>query len=144
MLREPVVLGAGVIRRDTALADGRDLFYYDDPDTTLGAERGIDQRALDPRPATATMRQDILTGDWISIAAARQNRAFLPPAELDPLSPQTPTNPSEIPSRYDVAVFENRSPSFGPALSAAHGDAPEAPNPPRGLDDLDALGLGSV
>ena len=85
MLREPVVLGAGVIRRDTALADGRDLFYYDDPDTTLGAERGIDQRALDPRPATATMRQDILTGDWISIAAARQNRAFLPPAELDPL-----------------------------------------------------------
>lgn len=144
MLREPVVLGAGVIRRDTALADGRDLFYYDDPDTTLGAERGIDQRALDPRPATATMRQDILTGDWISIAAARQNRAFLPPAELDPLSPQTPTNPSEIPSRYDVAVFENRSPSFGPALSAAHGDAPEAPNPPRGLDDLDALVLGSV
>lgn len=144
MLQEPVVLGAGVIRRDTALADGRDLFYYDDPDTTLGAERGIDQRALDPRPATATMRQDILTGDWISIAAARQNRAFLPPAELDPLSPQTPTNPSEIPSRYDVAVFENRSPSFGPALSAAHGDAPEAPNPPRGLDDLDALGLGSV
>lgn len=144
MLREPVVLGAGVIRRDTALADGRDLFYYDDPDTTLGAERGIDQRALDPRPATATMRQDILTGDWISIAAARQNRAFLPPAELDPLSPQTPTNPSETPSRYDVAVFENRSPSFGPALSAAHGDAPEAPNPPRGLDDLDALGLGSV
>ena len=144
MLREPVVLGAGVIRRDTALADGRDLFYYDDPDTTLGAERGIDQRALDPRPATATMRQDILTGDWISIAAARQNRAFLPPAELDPLSPQTPTNPSEIPSRYDVAVFENRSPSFGPALSAAHGDAPEAPNPPRGLDDLDSLGLGSV
>ena len=138
------MLGAGVIRRDTALADGRDLFYYDDPDTTLGAERGIDQRALDPRPATATMRQDILTGDWISIAAARQNRAFLPPAELDPLSPQTPTNPSEIPSRYDVAVFENRSPSFGPALSAAHGDAPEAPNPPRGLDDLDALGLGSV
>ncbi len=143
-LREPVTLGAGVVRRDATLADGRDLFYYDDPGTALGAERGIDARALDPRPATATMRQDILTGDWISVAAARQNRAFLPPAELDPLAPQTDTNPSEIPSRYDVAVFENRSPSFGPALAEAHGVAPEASNPPRGLDDLDALGLGRV
>lgn len=143
-LREPITLGAGVVRRDATLADGRDLFYYDDPGTALGAERGIDTRALDPRPATATMRQDILTGDWISVAAARQNRAFLPPAELDPLAPQTETNPSEIPSRYDVAVFENRSPSFGPALAEAHGAAPEASNPPRGLDDLDALGLGRV
>ena len=70
------------------------------------------------------MRRDVLTGDWVSVAAARQNRAFLPPAELDPLAPQTPTNPSEIPSRYDVAVFENKSPSFGPALAEAHGDAP--------------------
>ncbi|MCR2800106.1 galactose-1-phosphate uridylyltransferase [Microbacterium sp. zg-Y818] len=124
------------------MADGRDLFYYDDPDTTLGPERAVDARELDPRPATATMRQDILTGDWISIAAARQNRAFLPPAELDPLSPQTPTNPSEIPSRYDVAVFENKSPSFGPALAEAHGDAPAASDPPRGIEDLEHLGLG--
>ena len=84
------------------------------------------------------MRRDVLTGDWVSVAAARQNRAFLPPAELDPLAPQTPTNPSEIPSRYDVAVFENKSPSFGPALAEAHGDAPAAIDAPRGLDDLDA------
>lgn len=129
-------LGAGVIRRTTRLADGRELIYYDDPGTTLGAERSVDARALDPRPATAAMRQDVLTGDWISIASARQNRAFLPPSELDPLAPQTPTNPSEIPDRYDVAVFENRSPAFGPAL----GDAPGAP---RGLDDLEQLGLES-
>lgn len=135
-------LGAGVVRRSTRLADGRELIYYDDPGTTLGAQRAIDARALDPRPATATMRQDVLTGDWISVAAARQNRAFLPPAELDPLAPQTPANPSEIPSRYDVAVFENRSPSFGPALAESHGDAPAAADPPRGLDDLAALGLG--
>src|SRR5690606_17852901 len=99
-------------------------------------------RDLDPRPATATMRQDILTGDWVSVAAARQNRAFLPPAELDPLAPQSATNPSEIPSLYDVAVFENKSPSFGPALAAAVGDAPEAADPPRGIADLEHLGLG--
>jgi len=135
-------LGAGVIKRSTRLADGRELIYFDDPDTTLGPERSIDQRALDPRAATATMRRDVLTGDWISVAAARQNRAFLPPAELDPLAPQTPTNPSEIPSRYDVAVFENRSPSFGPALAAELGDAPAAIDPPTSLDDLAAPGLG--
>lgn len=135
-------LGAGVVKRPTHLADGRELIYFDDPDTTLGPERSVDARILDPRPDTATMRQDVLTGDWVSVAAARQNRAFLPPAELDPLAPQTPTNPSEIPSAYDVAVFENRSPSFGPGLAEATGDAPAAADPPRGLDDLAHLGLG--
>lgn len=109
-------LSGGVVRRDDTLADGRDLFYYDDPDTTLPPTRRADRRLLDPRPATAQMRLDVLTGDWISIASARQNRVFLPPAEMDPLAPQTATNPSEIPSQYDVAVFENRSPSFGPGL----------------------------
>lgn len=137
-----IELGAGVVKRATRLADGRELFYFDDPGTALGADRAVDARALDPRPATATMRQDVLTGDWISVAAARQNRAFLPPAELDPLAPQTATNPSEIPSRYDVAVFENRSPSFGPALAEAVGGAPAAVDPPRGLDDLAHPGLG--
>ncbi|WES66321.1 galactose-1-phosphate uridylyltransferase [Microbacter sp. GSS18] len=138
----PETLGAGVVKRATRLADGRELIYYDDPGTTLGPERGVDARTLDPRPTTATMRRDVLTGDWISVAAARQNRAFLPPAHLDPLAPQTETNPSEIPSRYDVAVFENKSPSFGPALAEAHGDAPAATDAPRDLADLDAPGLG--
>lgn len=138
----PVELGAGVVRRATQLADGRDLLYYDDPDTDLGPERAVDARTLGPRPETATMRLDVLTGDWISVAAARQNRAFMPPAEFDPLAPQTPTNPSEIPSRYDVAVFENRSPAFGPALAEAHGGAPAAGDAPRDLADLAELGLG--
>nr|WP_246159923.1 galactose-1-phosphate uridylyltransferase [Microbacterium rhizomatis] len=136
-----IELGAGVIKRATRLADGRELIYYDDRDTTLGTERSVDTRALDPRPATAVMRRDVLTGDWISIAAARQNRAFLPPAHLDPLAPQTATNASEIPSMYDVAVFENKSPSFGPALSVQTDAAPAADDAPRDLDDLLAPGL---
>jgi UDPglucose--hexose-1-phosphate uridylyltransferase len=123
-----------VTKRVSALADGRELIYFDDADTTLPQERAADLRTLDPRPATATMRQDVLTGDWISIAAARQNRVVLPPAELDPLAPQSESNPSEIPSNYDVAVFENKSPSFGPELTGA--DAP------RGLDDLASVGIG--
>lgn len=139
---EPIALGAGVVKRPTRLADGRELVYYDDPDTTLGPDRAVDARTLDPRPATATMRQDILTGDWVSVAAARQNRAFLPPAELDPLAPQSTSNPSEVPSRYDVAVFENKSPSFGPALAATTDSAPAGEDPPAGLDDLHTLGLG--
>ncbi|MGX1792621.1 galactose-1-phosphate uridylyltransferase [Microbacterium sp. NPDC055312] len=135
-------LGAGVITRATRLADGRELFYYDDPGTTLGADRAIDARTLDARPETATMRQDVLTGDWISFATARQNRVMMPSADSDPLAPQTPSNPSEVPANYDVAVFENRSPAFGPALAEAVGDVPAARNSPRGLDDLAELGLG--
>ncbi len=116
------------------LADGREIIYFDDADTTLGPERSADTRDLPGRPPTASMRQDPLTGEWVSIASARQGRAFLPPAHLDPLAPQTSTNPSEVPSNYDVAVFENRSPSFGPLL--------EDDNAPRGLADLAEIGIG--
>src|SRR5690606_36037551 len=108
----------------------------DDPGTSLGSERGVDARTLDGRPETATMRQDVLTGDWITFATARQNRVMMPSADADPLAPQTPSNPSEVPAQYDVAVFENRSPAFGPALIEAVGGVPAARNAPRGLDDL--------
>ena len=141
-LDAPVELSAGVVKRSTRLADGRELFYFDDPGTALGAERAVDARALDPRPESASMRLDVLTGDWITVAANRQNRVMMPSADADPLAPQSPTNPSEVPSLYDVAVFENRSPAFGPALAEAVGTAPAATNPPRGLDDLSALDLG--
>jgi UDPglucose--hexose-1-phosphate uridylyltransferase len=124
---------SAIVVRETVLRDGRQLIYFDDADTTLPAGRRPDERVLDPRPTTATMRQDVLTGEWVSIAAARQNRVFLPSDDADPLAPATPTNPSEIPDVYDVAVFENRSPSFGPLLVDD--------NAPRGLDDLAELGL---
>jgi UDPglucose--hexose-1-phosphate uridylyltransferase len=39
-----------------------------------------------------------------------------------------------VPSLYDVAVFENKSPSFGPLLEDA--DAPQR------LEDLMSIGLG--
>lgn len=123
-----------ITKRVHSLADGRQLIYFDDADTTLSPDRKPDTRELDDRPPTATMRQDPLTGEWVSIAAARQNRVVMPPAELDPLSPQSEGNPSEIPDDYDVAVFENRSPSFGPALTSD--------NAPRGLEDLAEIGIG--
>jgi UDPglucose--hexose-1-phosphate uridylyltransferase len=105
----------------THLADGRELHYFDDIGSTLPVARRADSRDLDPRPATAEMRRDSLSDEWVSVAAARQNRVMLPPADLDPLAPQTPGNPSEIPDVYDVSVFENRSPSFGPCADLGLG-----------------------
>jgi UDPglucose--hexose-1-phosphate uridylyltransferase len=112
-----------ITKRVTRLSDGRELIYFDDADTTLPSHRAADTRPPAPRPALPELRQDPLTGEWISIAAARQDRAFLPPADLDPLAPSAPGNLTEIPDNYDVAVFENKSPSFGPGLPEPGGTA---------------------
>ncbi len=109
----------------TQLADGRDLIYVDDADTTLPADRRLDQRELDPRPDTPQIRLDPLTREWVSVVPVRQQRVLLPSDDKNPLAPQTPTNPSEIPDMYDVAIFENRSPSFGPDAHTI--DAPAGP-----------------
>jgi UDPglucose--hexose-1-phosphate uridylyltransferase len=94
------------------LADGRDIFYFDDAGSNLVDSRAEDARSPEPRPELAEMRLDVLSGEWISVAAHRHNRAFLPPAHECPLCPATAGFASEIPDRFDVAVFENRNPSF--------------------------------
>ena len=59
------------------------------------------------------IRWDALAGEWVVIAAARQDRTFLPPADQCPLDPSAPGRPTEIPAAsYDVVVFENRFPSL--------------------------------
>jgi UDPglucose--hexose-1-phosphate uridylyltransferase len=51
--------------------------------------------------------------EWVAIAAHRQTRTHLPPSDECPLCPSTPERSTEIPAYdYDVAVFENRFPSF--------------------------------
>lgn len=125
---------AGITKRCFQLSDGRDIIYFDDADTALSPERSPDLRGPAPRPPTATMRLDVLTGEWISVASARQNRVVLPPSHLDPLAPASAENRSEVPDLYDVAVFENKSPSFGPELAG--------PRAPEGLGDLARIGLG--
>jgi UDPglucose--hexose-1-phosphate uridylyltransferase len=111
-----VVSGLPIVRRSDVLADGRALIYYDDAGSTLPAERQPDDRVLPAWPSAPEpeLRLDPLTGEWVTIAAARQDRSFLPPADRDPLAPASAGNPSEIPDHYDVAVFENRYPAFGP------------------------------
>lgn len=111
----------------TQLADGRELIYFDETseaaDRHRAAELVRDERPLDPRGNTGELRYDALNDDWVAIAAHRQSRTYLPPADQCPLCPTTAANPSEIPAaEYDVAVFENRFPSFGPGTGAIPDD----------------------
>ena len=103
------------------LADGREIVYFDEA-PGLGRAQVPDTRDLPPRPPGPALptgspesgiRWDSLAGEWVVIAAARQDRTFLPPAEACPLDPSGPGRPTEIPAdSYDVVVFENRFPSL--------------------------------
>lgn len=106
-----------VRKTTTTLADGRDLIYFDDsePFASGAATRDlVDTRPLPPAGSAAQLRFDVLTGEWVAIAAERMDRTFLPPADASPLAPTTPGRaPTEIPAAdYDVVVFENRFPSL--------------------------------
>ena len=108
-------------KASTWLADGREIVYFDE---RPGLDRALarDTRPLPPRPPAPPgpigspeqgIRWDPLAGEWVVIAAARQDRTFLPPADQCPLDPSRPGRPTEIPaSSYDVVVFENRFPSL--------------------------------
>jgi UDPglucose--hexose-1-phosphate uridylyltransferase len=108
-------------KASTWLADGREIVYFDE---TPGLDRVLarDTRPLPPRPPAPPgpigspeqgIRWDPLAGEWVVIAAARQDRTFLPPADQCPLDPSRPGRPTEVPaSTYDVVVFENRFPSL--------------------------------
>jgi UDPglucose--hexose-1-phosphate uridylyltransferase len=108
-------------KASTRLADGREIVYFDE---APGLDRVLarDTRPLPPRPPGPPgpigspeqgIRWDALAGEWVVIAAARQDRTFLPPADQCPLDPSAPGRPTEVPaSSYDVVVFENRFPSL--------------------------------
>ncbi|WP_104117893.1 galactose-1-phosphate uridylyltransferase [Arthrobacter sp. B1805] len=112
----------------TRLSDGRELIYFDAREDSVARHRDAslvrDARGLPARGPAGTARFDALSGEWIAVAAHRQSRTHLPPADQCPLCPTTPANLSEIPaSDYEVVVFENRFSSFGPDL----GELPGAP-----------------
>ncbi|SCL19405.1 UDPglucose--hexose-1-phosphate uridylyltransferase [Micromonospora nigra] len=93
------------------LADGRELIYFDERDDAVRSEP--DRRDLPPPPPASQLRLDPLTDEWVAVAAHRQTRTFLPPADQCPLCPSSGGRRSEIPAPdYDVAVFENRFPSL--------------------------------
>ncbi|MEV1006866.1 galactose-1-phosphate uridylyltransferase [Streptomyces sp. NPDC049881] len=99
-------------RTATRLADGRELIYYDAHDDAV--RDAFDRRPLAPAASRSEIRHDPLLDEHIGYAAHRQDRTYLPPADQCPLCPSQGDRLSEIPAEsYEVAVFENRFPSFG-------------------------------
>lgn len=105
-------------------ADGRYLYFYafDRASPNVLAidenERGTERIEL---------RWNALLGEWVVVSTGRQGRTFLPPAEYCPLCPTASADafPTEIPSPdYEIAVFENRWPSFRPDAPDTHDDSP--------------------
>ena len=93
------------------LADGRGLIYYDEAD---GATREThDRRRLEVVAVESEVRYDAVMDEWVVVASHRQDRTYLPPADLCPLCPSRDGHLTEIPAAdYDVVVFENRFPSL--------------------------------
>lgn len=94
------------------LADGRELLFFALP----GHEPApvADRRPL-PQfdPHQSELRFDRTTGQWVIVAARRQDRTYKPPPDQCPLCPGPTGLSSEIPAAdYDVVVFENRFPSL--------------------------------
>lgn len=113
----PSQAGTARVRRTRVLmADGRELFYFDDTEPWVSGEprAGEDTRELPPASGGSRMRLDPLTGEWVPMASNRMNRTFLPSRAMCPLCPTVPGGPgTEIPAAgYDVVVFENRFPSL--------------------------------
>ena len=116
------------VRRTSGhLADGRELIYFDDSEPYVSgrAQRSFDdRRVLEPRTDDSRMRFDEMSGEWVAFATHRMDRTHLPPADLCPLCPtRAGRAPTEIPADdYDVAVFENRFPSFAGGAATRSGE----------------------
>ncbi len=113
------------------LADGREILFFSLPHNVVRPV--ADVRPLAPRPGAAPseIRRDRQTGDWVAIAALRQDRTYKPPADQCPLCPSPEGDRSEVPAAdYDVVVFENRFPSLslaGDGAPGLHADALSEP-----------------
>jgi UDPglucose--hexose-1-phosphate uridylyltransferase len=122
-----------VKRTSARLADGREIIYFDDD--AAPPRTAVDLRDLPAAGAGSEIRRDPLTGEWVAMAAHRQSRTYKPPAETCPLCPSTPGRPTEIPeSSYDVAVFENRFPSFSSVGASGAGGVASGLSMPDGRE----------
>ena len=119
----------------TKLADGRELLFFSLPGhipTPVDDRRPLPAR----NPNQTELRFDRTTGQWVIIAALRQDRTYKPPADQCPLCPGPTGLTSEGPAPdYDVVVFENRFPSLS-------GGTHPMTEPTSAADFLSAPGQG--
>ncbi len=100
-------------RQELTKPDGRALVLYSRrPMAPMSAPSPFAE-PLDGRPQ---LRWHPLRGEWVTYAAYRQGRTFLPPPEYNPLAPtRDAAFPTELPAGdWDVAVFDNRFPALMP------------------------------
>src|SRR5216683_3010060 len=129
----------GVWKDSGRLADGREIIYFDEsPGLGRAAVPDLRPLAADPSPGATPgntlpapgwpesgLRWDALRGEWVVIAAQRQDRTFLPPTDECPLDPSRAGRLTEIPAdTYDVVVFENRFPSLRATAAWSPGTGP--------------------
>ena len=93
--------------------DGRELTLYGRK-ALSAAKVEAPSPFPDPLHGNPHLRWHPLLSEWITYAAYRQDRTFLPPPEYNPLAVTLdPTHPTELPAGdWDVAVFDNRFPSL--------------------------------
>jgi UDPglucose--hexose-1-phosphate uridylyltransferase len=101
---------------DLTRPDGRQLTLYARQPLTGPVE--APGAFAEPLKGSPHLRWHPLRAEWVTYAAYRQDRTFLPPPEYNPLAPTSdPAHPTELPQGdWEVAVFDNRFPSL--ALSA--------------------------
>ena len=96
---------------DLLKPDGRAMTLYSRaPLVDIGPATSPFAAPLHPNPH---LRWHPLRGEWVTYAAYRQDRTFLPPPDYNPLATtKDPAHPTEFPAgRYDIALFDNRFPS---------------------------------
>ena len=108
-------------RTELVKPDGRRIWHYGSVPSAPAAAAGpqVSSEGLE-------LRWHPILEEWVIVAPERQDRTFLPPAEYCPLCPTRDGSlPTEVPwPDYEIAVFENRFPSFvrdAPAPDAQRG-----------------------
>ena len=106
-------------RQELIKPDGRSLTLYSRRQILVSGP--APSPFAQPLNAQPHLRWHPLRAEWVTYAAFRQERTFLPPPEYNPLAITTnPSLPTELPAGdWDIAVFDNRFPSLVENASSA-------------------------